>query len=316
MNILLDISCIKMGEGKWKKSKKAVNQAVERFKEGEPIVYSAAIAFFAIFSLPPTLLIILWVAGGIFGPEAIREEVHHQFTHAVGEAGADQIANMLDQGRQMGDNVLANILTIAVLLFAATVMFAFFKKGLNSIWGIKPKPEKGALKFLLDRLMSLSIILVLGVLIIASLLADAVLGFISAEVADELFGMGQELMWVLNVIVSYALISAAFALVYKYLPDVKLPWKPVWVGALFTGALVFIGNYLISKIIQSTGVGTTYGAAGSLAAILLWVFYSMVIVLVGALVIKIYALHKGYTVEPRKNAVAVEIKEVKKQEVT
>lgn len=304
-----------MKKPNWTKAKKAVNKAVNRFKEADPIVYSAAIAFFAIFSLPPTLLIILRVAGTIFDPEVIREEVYHQFTHAVGEGGAEQVEKILNQGRQLGDNVLANIITIAVLVFAATVMFTFLKKGLNSIWGVKPKTKQGVLKFFLDRLLSLLLIMVLGALIIASLVADAFLSFLNDELADQLFGLGQEVMWLANVFISYVLISSAFFLVYKYLPDVRLPGKPVWVGALITGVLIFLGNYGISIIINQTGVGTTYGAAGSLAAILLWVFYSSVIVLLGALFTKIYVLHKGYNIVPRKDAVAIETKEIERAEV-
>lgn len=299
----------------WKIAQKVVKQAVSRFKEADPIVYSAAIAFFTIFSLPPILLIILWVAGAVIDPDAIREEVYDQAAEAIGEESAEQIEMLLDQGRQLGDNVLGNIITIAVLVFVATVMITFLKKGLNSIWGIKPKPAKGLLKFALDRLLSLLLIILLGALVIASLMVNAFIGYLGDALSDTLFGMASYVTWVINIALSYILVTGAFALLFKYLPDIKIDWRPIWFGASITGALFILGEYVIGVIINQTNVGSTYGAAGSLAAIMLWVFYSSVIILVGALITKIHLLHSGNTIRPRKGAVAVETKEIERKEL-
>jgi membrane protein len=304
-----------MDKSYWKKTKEVFKQASSRFKEADPVVYSAAIAFFTLFSLPPVLLIIVRVAGSLIGPEAIKDEVYQQVSEKVGEESAEQIQNLLDRGQQLGDSVLGNILTIAVLLFAATVVVSFIKKALNSIWGVKPKPEKGLAKFAIDRLMALLLIVVLGALIVASLLMDTFINFLGDELSGLIFGMAGYVVWILNFISSYVLVTISFALMFKYLPDIKVPWKPVWVGALITGALFTLGKYVIGIIVNTTNVGTTYGAAGSLAAILLWVFYSSVIVLLGALFTKIYVSHKGYTIEPSKNAVAIEVKEIEKEKV-
>lgn len=299
----------------WQRTKEVVKQTTSRFKEADPIVYSAAIAFFTLFSMPPILLIIVQVAGSIFDPEAIRGEVYEQVREKVGEESAEQIEMVLEQGRNLGENTWANILTIALLLFTATVVFNFVKKGLNSIWGVKPKPTKGLIKFLLDRLISLLLIIVLGALIVASLLADAFIGFLGNELSDQLFGFTNYVMWVLNFIVSYTLVTVTFTLVFKYLPDIKTHWKPVWVGGLITGALFTLGKYVIGIIINSTSISSTYGAAGSLAAILLWVFYSSVVILVGAIFTKIYYLHSGYTIRPSSQAVAIETREIERKEL-
>ena len=296
----------------WNRTKEVVKQTSTRFKEADPIVYSAAIAFFTLFSMPPILLIIVRVAGALIGPEAIKSEVYAQVQEKVGDESARQIKMVLEQGRDLSGDIWTNILTIAVLLFAATVVFNFIKKALNSIWGVKPKPKKGIVKFAIDRLLSLLLIIVLGVFLVASLLADTLINYFTDIFANELLGLTSYLAIILNVVSSYVLVTLSFALLFKFLPDIKIHWKPVWIGALITAALFTLGKYVIGSIISTTNVTTTYGAAGSLAAILLWVFYSSVIVLVGALITKIYFLHKGNIIHPSSNAVAVETREVER----
>lgn len=299
----------------WKRAKEVVSSATNRFKEADPIVYSAAIAFFTLFSMPPILLIIVRVAGAIIGPEVIKGEVYEQVSDKVGKESAQQIQTLLERGRDLGDSVWGDIVTIAILIFTATVVFNFIKKALNSIWSVKPKPKKGFVKFAIDRFISLVLIVVLGILLIANLLADAFVNFIGDELTDNIFGLTSYVVWILNLISSYILVTISFALLFKYMPDIKIHWKPVWVGALITGALFTLGKYVIGIIISSTNISSTYGAAGSLAAILLWVFYSSVIILIGALATKIYFLHSGYTIKPSSNAVAIETREIERKEL-
>lgn len=297
----------------WKRTKDVVKRASSRFKEADPIVYSAAIAFFTLFSMPPILLIIVRVAGAVIGPDAIKSEVYNQVREKVGEGSAEQIKTVLEQGRELSGDTWTNIITVVLLVFVATVVFNFIKKALNSIWGVKPKPKKGILKFVFDRLLSLLLIIVLGIFLVASLLADTLINSFTDILANELLGLTPYLAIILNILSSYILVTISFALLFKYLPDIKVHWKPVWVGALFTALLFTIGKYVMGTIISTTNVTTTYGAAGSLAAILLWVFYSSVLVLVGALVTKIYFLHKGHAIEPSSNAVAIETREIERE---
>lgn len=297
----------------WKRTKDVVKRASSRFKEADPIVYSAAIAFFTLFSMPPILLIIVRVAGAVIGPDAIKSEVYNQVREKVGEGSAEQIKTVLEQGRELSGDTWTNIMTVVLLVFVATVVFNFIKKALNSIWGVKPKPKKGILKFVFDRLLSLLLIIVLGIFLVASLLADTLINSFTDILANELLGLTPYLAIILNILSSYILVTISFALLFKYLPDIKIHWKPVWVGALFTALLFTIGKYVMGTIISTTNVTTTYGAAGSLAAILLWVFYSSVLVLVGALVTKIYFLHKGHAIEPSSNAVAIETREIERE---
>lgn len=305
-----------MSNSFWKRAKDVAGRAGNRFKEADPIVYSAAIAFFTLFSMPPILLIIVRVAGAIISPEVIKGEVYQQVSEKVGEESARQIQTLLERGRDMGDSLPANILTIVLLVFTATVVFNFVKKALNSIWSVKPKPKKGLVKFVIDRLISLLLIIVLGVFLVASLLTDAFINFIGDELSDTIFGLTSYVMWALNLISSYILVTVSFALLFKFMPDIKIHWKPVWIGALITGALFTLGKYVIGIIITKTNISSTYGAAGSLAAILLWVFYSSVIILIGALATKVYFLHTGHTIKPSGNAVAIETREIERRELT
>lgn len=302
-----------MGKSIWKRGKEVVSDAANKFKDADPIVYSAAIAFFTLFSMPPILLIIVQVAGTIIGPEEIKSEVYEQVSEKVGEGSAQQIQSLLNRGREMGDSIWGKILTIALLIFTATVVFNFIKKALNSIWGVKPKPKKGIVKFAIDRLTSFLLIVALGIILLASLLTDAVINFLGNELSDKIFGLTSYVIWTLNLISSYILVTISFALLFKYVPDIKIHWKPIWFGALITGALFTIGKYVIGIIISSTNITSTYGAAGSLAAILLWVFYSSVIVLIGALATKIHFLHSGHHIRPSSHAVAIETREIERE---
>ncbi len=297
----------------FQRAKHVIKDTIHRFSAADPIVYSAAIAFFTLFSLPSILYIIVRVAGAIFSSESIKNELYRQVNEKVGKGSAEQVDMILSEGNRLGSNPLTNILSILLLLFTATVVFNFIKKALNSIWSVKPKPKKGWLKFLIDRLVSFSLIVLTGILIIASVLADSVIAFFANEFDDQLLGLTPFIVRAANFLVSFILLTAVFSMLFKIMPDIKSTWKPVIVGGIITAALFTLGKYVISSIIISTNMSTTYGAAGSLAALLLWVFYSSVIILLGAIFTKIYFLHLGYKVTPSENAIALEIKEIEKE---
>ncbi len=297
----------------FQRAKHVIKDTIHRFSAADPIVYSAAIAFFTLFSLPSILYIIVRVAGAIFSSESIKNELYRQVSEKVGEGSAEQVELILSEGDRLGSNPLTNILSILLLLFTATVVFNFIKKALNSIWSVKPKPKKGWLKFIIDRLVSFSLIVLTGVLIIASVLADSVIAFVANKVDDQLLGLTPFLVKGANFLASFILLTAVFSMLFKIMPDIKSPWRPVVVGGIITATLFTLGKYVISSIIVSTNISSTYGAAGSLAALLLWVFYSSVIILVGAIFTKIYFLHLGFKVTPSENAIALEIKEIEKE---
>lgn len=290
----------------WKLFKGTAN----RFTGGDPIVYSAAIAFFTIFSLPPTLIIVAAIAGRVFEKQAVEGEITDQISELVGPESAQQIEIILENVSTNESGIIYSIIGIATLLFSATVVFNFVQKALNAIWGVKPKPSKGLLKFIIDRLLSFSIVVILGFFLMVSLVLDAAMVFLGDYLVGLLSGFAVYLIQILNFILSFLVVTIIFAVMFKVLPDAKVKWKDVWMGAVVTAVLFNIGKFIIGIILGSTEIASTYGAAGSLAAILLWVFYSTVILLIGAEFTYVYSRMKGRTIKPAKQAVNVEKKEV------
>ncbi len=282
----------------------------KRFSGGDPIVYSTAIAFFTIFSLPPTLIIVAAIAGKVFEQQEVEGEITGQISELVGPESAHQIEVILNNVSTNETGIIYSIIGIATLLFSATVVFNFIQKALNTIWGVKPKPSKGLIKFIIDRLLSFSMVVILGFFLMVSLVLDAAMVFLTDYLMELLSGLTVYLMQVLNFILSFVVVTVIFAFMFKVLPDAKVKWKDVWMGSVVTAVLFNIGKFIIGIILGSTEIASTYGAAGSLAAILLWVFYSTVILMIGAEITYVYSRLKGRTIKPAKHSVNVEIKEV------
>ena len=191
-----------------------------------------------------------------------------------------------------------------------TAIFNFVQKALNSIWGVKPKPEQEWLKFLRDRLLSFSLILILGFLMLVSLLIDTILGVFKDFINELVSGFTYYIMLVLNYLITLGVVTVIFGLIFKFLPDANIRWRDVSVGALVTAFLFTIGKALFGIVLSQTDIASTYGAAGSLAAILFWVFYSSIILLIGGAFTQVYALNIGRKIRPSRHAVKVEVQEV------
>lgn len=287
-----------------------IRETVKKFQDNDPVVYAAAIAFFTVFSLPSMLIIIVKAVGAFISQEEIQQNLAEQIEALIGPASADEIVTIIEN-RALGDSgIFVSTIGIFFLLFSATVIFAFLQKALNSIWGVKPKPKQGALKFAQDRLLSFSIIIVLSFLMLVSLALDAILSFARNYVEALFSSYTVYVMDVANYFISLVVISGIFALIFKFLPDAKIRWRDVVVGAVVTGLLFTLGKYLIGLLLSNTNITTTYGAAGSLAGILVWVFYSSIIVLIGAMFTRVYASNIGKEIRPKKHSVRVETREV------
>lgn len=288
-----------------------IRETVKKFQEHDPVIYAAAIAFFTVFSLPSVLIIIVQTLGTILGKEEIRGQLAGQVSSLIGAASTEEIMNIMQNRGWNTSSLFANIVSIVFLLVSATVIFGIIQKALDAIWGVKPKPERGALKFLQDRLLSFSLIIILSFLLLVSLVLDTILSvfrnFLHTVFLDE---YTVYIIRVASTGASLAIISLIFALIFKFLPDAKVRWRDVTVGALVTGVLFTIGKYLIGLLLANTRIASTYGAAGSLAGILIWVFYSSVLVLIGAMFTRVYADNLGKRIEPKKHSVRVITKEV------
>jgi len=287
-----------------------LKETVQKFQENDPVVYAAAIAFFTVFSLPSMLIIIVKSLGSIISTDEIQLNLANQIESLIGPASADEIIAIID-ARTLGDsNIFITTVGIVFLMFSATVIFAFLQKALNAIWGVKPKPKTGILKFAKDRVISFSIIIVLSFLMLVSLALDAILSFARNYVRNLFSGFTVYIMDVANYFLSLVVIAFIFALIFKFLPDAKIRWKDVTVGAFVTGLLFTLGKFLIGLLLSNTNITTTYGAAGSLAGILVWVFYSSIIVLIGAMFTRVYAANIGKEIRPKKHSVRVETREL------
>nr|WKN36049.1 YihY/virulence factor BrkB family protein [Tunicatimonas sp. TK19036] len=268
----------------------------------DPFRQSAVIAYYSIFSLPALLIIIIKVTGQIFGEEAVRGEISGQISSAVGAEAADQVQTMIANTSQQGDSTIAIIVGVATLLFGATGVFVQLQRSLNQAWEVEAKPEAGIAKIALDRVLSLGFILAIGFLLIVSLALTAGLqalsGFIQRNLPDYLLYV----FHVVEIVISLGVITTLFAMIYKFLPDAKVEWRSVWVGALVTAILFIIGKEGLGIYFGKMDPGSAFGAAGSLILILLWVNYSALIFLFGAEFTQVYARRKGHHIEPSSHA--------------
>lgn len=282
-----------------------LKETVKEWQQDRVSLWAAALAYYTMFSLAPLLLIAITVAGSIFGEEAAQGELVTQIQGLIGQEGAEAIQSMIQNTQQsQSGGVIATLFGIVTLLFGATGVFGQLQEALNAIWEVKPKPELGWKSFVKTRFLSFAMVLVIGFLLLVSLVLSAVLSgistFFSSRVPDfVIFGQ------LLNFAISFGVITVLFASIYKFLPDVRLPWRYLWTGAGVTALLFTIGKYLIGLYLGSSGVTSTYGAAGSIIIILLWVFYSAQILLFGAEFTQVYARRYGNGLEPSRHAVRV-----------
>ncbi|MBC7995548.1 MAG: YihY/virulence factor BrkB family protein, partial [Rhizobacter sp.] len=253
----------------------------------------AALAYYTIFSAAPLLLIVVSVAGLVFGPEAARGEIYAQLQGMIGDEGALAVQALLQSVSKPAEGVLATVVGTGVLLIGATTVFAELQDALDRIWRAPVRERIGGLWSLLRaRVLSFGMILGIGFLLMVSLVVSAGLSALGRWWAP-MFGGWELLAQIANLVVSFVLITVIFALIYKIMPRVRVAWRDVWVGAAVTALLFTIGKSLIGLYIGRSGVTSGFGAAGSLAVVLLWVYYSAQIFLLGAEFTWVYAHREG-----------------------
>lgn len=248
----------------------------------------AAIAYYTMFSIAPLLLIVVSVAGLVFGEEAARGEVFEQLHSLIGAEGANAVQSLLQSTSEPAESAVAALIGVVVLLIGATTVFAELQSSLDRIWRAPAQGARGIFALLRSRLLSFGLILGLGFLLMVSLIVSAALSALENWWAPA-FGEWALLAQVLNFAFSLAFITAVFAMIYKFMPRVHVGWSDVWVGAIVTSLLFSIGKLLIGLYIGRSSVTSAFGAAGSLAVMLLWVYYSAQIFLMGAEFTWVYA---------------------------
>lgn len=284
---------------------KLLKDTVTEWNEDKVPLWAAALAYYTVFSLAPLLLIAIAIAGVAFGEDAARGEIVGQIQGLVGKEGATAIQSMIQNANRPGSGgTIATVVGVGTLLFGASGVFGQLQDALNTIWGVKPKPGQGIKSFLQSRFLSFAMVLVIGFLLLVSLVLSAALAAIAtffSRFMPDLVILGQ----VLNFVLSFGFITLLFAAIYKFLPDVNVAWKDLWIGAATTALLFNVGKFLIGLYLGSSGASSTYGAAGSLVVILLWVFYSAQILLFGAEFTQVFAKYRGSEITPSAHAVRI-----------
>src|SRR5688572_20173291 len=276
---------------------------VTDFLEDKALRLAAALAYYAIFSIGPLLFVLVAVAGWIFGEEAVRGEVRGQITGFVGEESAKTIESMM-AAKKLGTSPITTVLGVITLLIGASGVFGQLQDALNTIWEVKAKPGMGIMAFLRDRFLSMSMVLGLGFLLLISMVLTTAVQALVAK-GGQLLPIPDAVTAILSTIISFIIVALLFAMIYKFLPDVKLTWSDVWVGALVTAGLFTVGKFLLGLYLGREGMSTAYGAAGSVVVILLWIYYSSIILLFGAEFTQVNALKRGHKLETTKYAVPV-----------
>ncbi len=281
----------------------------KEFFSEDPFGHAAEIAFYTIFSMPGVLIVVISIAGSIYDRDVVTGGVMDQVAYIIGPESADEVRNILQNAADSSGSQLARIVGIITLLFSATTVFISLQSALNHIWRIRPKPTKGYLKLLMDRVLSFAMVVSIGFMLLVSLILDAILAILGNSVRD-LTGIDLVFAGMVNFVISSLIIAVVFALLFKILPDAIIRWKDVWVGAIMTTILFIGGKYLIGFYLGNSQLGSAYGTAGSLVLLLVWIYYSAIIFLFGAQFTHVYASQDGKQIRPAKNAVKIKILEI------
>ncbi|WP_236614003.1 YihY/virulence factor BrkB family protein [Nafulsella turpanensis] len=279
-----------------------MKETYTEWNDDEPFRLSAAMSYYAIFSLPGLLLIVVTTAGYFLGEEAVQGELSNQINGMIGSDAAKSVEGMLTTIHQNQSSGWATIIGVITIVFGATGVFYQLQQSLNEIWEVKTKKDEGIRKIVVDRVTSFGVILIVGFLLLISLVLTAALSLLSNILQRHLPDFLIYVFYLLEFLLSFGIITLLFAAIYKVLPDVKIGWKTVWIGAVVTAALFVLGKFALGFYFGKSDPGSAYGAAGSLILILLWVSYSCLILFFGAEFTKVYARRYGHNIEPSSHA--------------
>lgn len=281
-----------------------LKQTFDEWNEDKASRLAAALAYYTIFSIAPLLVIVIAIAGLVFGEEAARGEIVAQIQGLVGRSGAEVIETAIQNANQPATGSIASIISIGALLFGAIGVFAQLQDALNTIWEVQPKPGRPVKGFVRRNVLSFTMVLGIGFLLLVSLIISATLSAISSYFSHLVPGF--DVLWqVVNFLISFGITSFLFAMIFKFLPNVQITWGDVWIGAIITSLLFSIGRFLLGWYLGKGSFGSTYGAAGSLIIILAWVYYAAQILFFGAEFTQVYARSFGSQIMPDEDAVSL-----------
>ena len=263
------------------------------FMEDRALTMSAALAYYTVFAMAPLLIMLISLASFFYGEDAINRTLFQEINGLVGNQAALQIQDMIRQIRLQKDSTFAVILGVITLFIGTTGVFIEMQDSINHIWRVKAKPENGWKNMLINRVLSFSMVISLGFLLIASLIINGLILTLSDQLSQYFPDLTILVINIFNVGLTFIIISALFSVIFKFLPDVEIGWKDVRIGAFFTVTLFIVGKFLIGLYIKKVAPGSTYGAAGSIIVILVWVYYTSAILYFGAEFTQVYSESYG-----------------------
>lgn len=289
----------------WRGASRLVKTSFVEWWQDDTFRYAASLAFYTIFSLAPILLIAVGAASLFFARDVATEKMVAEIQRLVGSQGAQAVRQVINASTGFGKSVWAIASGVATFLLGATAVFAELQTALNKIWDVQAQPRRGVfLSFIFDRLRSFTLALGVGFLLLVSLVVSAVLAALQ-EYLNSWMPAFPALWQLLNVAASFAVAALLFAMIYKYLPDVEITWNDVGIGALVTAALFTGGKHLIGLYLGQTAAANAFGAAGSFAVLLIWIYYSALVSFLGAEFTQVYARLYGSRIQPSSHAVRV-----------
>lgn len=281
------------------------------FVDDNAFKLSASLSYYTIFALGPLLIIVISLSAIVYGKDVVEGKLTEQLSGLLGNDAAVQIQNILINAQHTHATTLGAIIGFIILFIGATGVFTEIQGSINFIWSVRAKPKKGWLKYLLNRLLSFSLIVGLGFMLLVSLIINALLTLLSKNLTERFPHFPIGLFNLTNSLIILAVITCLFAVIYKVLPDAIISWKDAWIGSIFTAGLFLIGKFLIGYYLGKSNLGVTYGTAASVVIILAWVYYSSLILYFGAEFTKVYALHSGEGIKPKQTAVFIIKREMK-----
>ncbi len=282
-------------------------QAFKDFMEDDCMTSAAALSYYTVFSLPAILMLLMLVVSSIMDPSDVQGGLESQLRGLMGPSAGGEVRTILQETERPGGGLIPTIVGILALIFGATGAMGQLQAALNRAWDVAPDPKQGGIKaFLTKRLFSLGMLLSIAFLLLVSLVISTMISGVGDRLSGFLpGGMSEGVLQVMNIVVSFAVISLLFGAMFKVLPDAKVAWRSALIGGVVTGVLFVIGKYLIGLYIGKSNPGEAYGAAGSLIVMLLWIYYSGLIVLFGAEFTETWAERRGEGIEPEPGAIRV-----------
>lgn len=288
-----------------KKTGHLLKESFTEFIDDKGLQLSASLSYYTIFALPPLLIIIISLCGFFFGAEAVRGELFGQINGLVGNEAALQIQDAIRNVKLSNSSAFATTIGVIVLLIGASGVFAEIQDSINFIWGLKAKPKRGLVKFLKNRIMSFSMIGSVGFLLLVGLIVNSVMDVLNNRLAAQFPGNTLVLFYTMNLLIVFIIITILFTVIFKTLPDGKIVLRDCVVGASFTAFLFMIGKFAIGAYLGSSAIASVYGAAGSVILILVWVYYTAIILYFGAEFTKVYAHTHGDKIIPNNYSVQI-----------